>query len=163
MIYRFQHNSNLYELSLERQGNGYQAVVNEIPIEVEVLDSQPGELSLRLDGHPFTLYWASDGSQKWISVEGCTYLLEKPAPQKQRKQSKQAVEDAVRAPMPAQVRAIQVKEGDLVEKGQTMLLLEAMKMEIRLQAPRPGRVARLLASEGQTVERNQILVEIKEK
>jgi biotin carboxyl carrier protein len=62
--------------------------------------------------------------------------------------------------MPAQVRAVQVSEGDSVEAGQTLLLLEAMKMEIRVQAPHAGRVARLLARPGDTVERDQVLVEM---
>ncbi len=162
MIYRFQSNGNLFELSLERQGNGYRAMINETQIDVEVLDSQPGKLSLMFAGHPVILYWAAEGNQKWISVEGCTYLLEKPSPQKGHKQGKQPVENVVRAPMPAQIRSIQVAEGQQVEKGQTLLLLEAMKMEIRLQAPRAGQIARLHAGEGQTVERNQILIEIKE-
>ena len=44
--------------------------------------------------------------------------------------------------------------------GQTLLLLEAMKMEIKLTSPRAGRVARLLAKQGETVERDQVLVEL---
>jgi acetyl-CoA/propionyl-CoA carboxylase biotin carboxyl carrier protein len=67
---------------------------------------------------------------------------------------------AVRAPMPAQVRAVQVAEGDEVEKGQTLLLLEAMKMEIRVKAPGAGRVARLLVTSGQSVEKEQLLAEL---
>jgi biotin carboxyl carrier protein len=62
--------------------------------------------------------------------------------------------------MPGQVAAVQVREGDVVEAGQVLLLLEAMKMEIRVQAPRPGRVARVLARLGDTVQRDQALVEL---
>jgi biotin carboxyl carrier protein len=65
--------------------------------------------------------------------------------------------------MPAQVRAVQVAEGEQVEKGQTLLLLEAMKMEIRVRAPGAGRVARLLVSPGQAVEKEQVLVEVREE
>ena len=45
-------------------------------------------------------------------------------------------------------------------KGQTLLVLEAMKMEIRIQAPRDGKVMKLFVEQGQTVEREQILIEI---
>ena len=62
--------------------------------------------------------------------------------------------------MPAQVRAVQVQEGDAVEKGQMLLLLEAMKMEIRIKAPTAGRVTQLLVSSGQTVEKDQLLAEV---
>ena len=62
--------------------------------------------------------------------------------------------------MPGQVRAVNVSEGDAVTKGQTLLVLEAMKMEIRVHAPRDGVVKKLLVKQGQTVEREQILIEI---
>ena len=64
--------------------------------------------------------------------------------------------------MPGQVRAVNVVEGDTVTKGQTLLVLEAMKMEIRIQAPRDGKVMKIFAEQGQTVAREQILIEIDE-
>jgi biotin carboxyl carrier protein len=62
------------------------------------------------------------------------------------------------APMPGQVRAVNISEGDVVTKGQTLLLLEAMKMEIKVQAPRDGVVISIQVKQGQTVEREQLLV-----
>jgi pyruvate carboxylase subunit B len=62
--------------------------------------------------------------------------------------------------MPGQVRAVNVNEGDTVTKGQTLLVLEAMKMEIRVQAPHGGVVKKLFVNQGQTVEREQMLLEI---
>ena len=62
--------------------------------------------------------------------------------------------------MPGQVRAVNVSEGDSVTKGQTLLVLEAMKMEIRIQSPMDGAVKKLLVKHGQTVEREQMLIEI---
>jgi len=57
---------------------------------------------------------------------------------------------------------VNVAEGDAVESGQTLLVLEAMKMEIRIQAPMDGVVARLAVGEGDTVEREEFLVEVDE-
>ncbi len=95
---------------------------------------------------PQAVYWGAEGDVKWLSSDGCTYRLDRPSDRTARAEPappRQA--ESLRAPMPAQVRAVQVAEGDEVEAGQTLLLLEAMKMEIRLQAPRAGRIARLLA------------------
>jgi len=55
-----------------------------------------------------------------------------------------------------------VQAGEAVTKGQTLIVLEAMKMEIRVQAPRDGIVKKLFVKQGQTVEREQMLVEIAE-
>lgn len=160
MRYRYQYRDRVYEISIQRHGEAYRAAVNGEAFELEVLDVQPGILSLRLEGRPVTLYWANSEGQKWVSLDGCTYLLEKPAPRTLRHRGERSSEDILRAPMPAQVRAIQAGAGELVEKGQTLLLLEAMKMEIRLQAPRSGRITAVVVTEGQSVERDQILVEL---
>ncbi len=58
------------------------------------------------------------------------------------------------------VAGVLVAEGNLVESGQMLMLLEAMKMEIKLQAPRRVRIAHLAVQEGQAVDRDQVLVEL---
>jgi len=50
--------------------------------------------------------------------------------------------------------------GDAVALGQTLVILEAMKMEIRVPAPHAGRVAAISVREGQVVDRGQALVEL---
>lgn len=160
MRYRYQSRGSVQEVLLERQGGSYRATVEGISYTVEVLSNEPGELSLLFDGKPVRLYWATEGDQKWISLDGCSYLLEKPASARLRRSGERGEEGIVRAPMPAQVLSVQVAQGEIVYKGQTLLLLEAMKMEIRLSAPRGGKVTRLLVETGQTVQRDQILIEI---
>jgi biotin carboxyl carrier protein len=61
--------------------------------------------------------------------------------------------------MPGQVVDVLVAEGETVTRGQTLVILEAMKMEIRAAAPADGRVKRLLVGKGDVVERGQHLVE----
>ncbi|MGE5223668.1 MAG: biotin/lipoyl-containing protein [Omnitrophica WOR_2 bacterium] len=160
MRYRFQSNDQVYEISLEKQGVHYQANVYGESYEFDILDIHPGEISMNLQGRPAILYWAADGDQQWISMDGCTYLLEKPTTRPKLRPGERSAEDVLRSPMPAQVRSVLVSEGENVQKGQAVLLLEAMKMEIRVQSPRSGQILRLLVKEGQPVERNQILIEI---
>jgi biotin carboxyl carrier protein len=88
-------------------------------------------------------------------------LLEKPATRKASR-FESSGEAIVRAPMPAQIQAIHVMQGDVVEKGETLMLLEAMKMEIRIQAPIGGKIQRLPVQVEQSVDRDQVLVEISE-
>lgn len=161
MRFQFQSGERVYEVQLERRGDEYRALVDGQPLPFELMDSQPGQLSARFEGRPVTVYWAIDGGRTWLSMNGCTYCLEKPRPAAPRSTTGGAGgAGAVRSPMPAQVRAVQVSEGEQVEKGATLLLLEAMKMEIRVRAPAAGKVARLLAAEGQAVEKDQVLVEM---
>jgi len=64
----------------------------------------------------------------------------------------------VRSPIPGRLIKLLVKAGDAVSVGQTMVVLEAMKMENELGAPRAGRVAEVRCTEGAAVEAGQDLV-----
>jgi 3-methylcrotonyl-CoA carboxylase alpha subunit len=67
---------------------------------------------------------------------------------------------SVAAPMPGNVLAVRVAEGDEVEAGQVLVILEAMKMENNVPAPVAGTVARVLVAPGQQVQRAETLVEL---
>ena len=69
---------------------------------------------------------------------------------------------SLRAPMPGLVVGVAVDEGEAVEEGDTVLIVEAMKMENELRAPGPARVTRVLAAPGEAVEKGQVLVEFGE-
>jgi biotin carboxyl carrier protein len=64
----------------------------------------------------------------------------------------------VRSPIPGRLIKLLVKVGDAVAAGQTLVVLEAMKMENELGAPRAGRVAEVRCAEGAAVEAGQDLV-----
>jgi biotin carboxyl carrier protein len=70
------------------------------------------------------------------------------------------IEFVLKAPMPGLVIAIPVTEGQLVEKGQTLVILESMKMQNELRAPYTGKVARLRIKAGESVEQKQILLNL---
>lgn len=67
---------------------------------------------------------------------------------------------AVLAPMPGKVLEVLVAEGDAVERGQPLLILEAMKMEHTLTAPRAGTVSQLGAEAGAQVSEGAVLVTV---
>ena len=64
--------------------------------------------------------------------------------------------------MPGLLRAVHVKEGDLVERDAALVTLEAMKMENELRAPARARVVKLSASAGSKVEGGAVLVVLAE-
>jgi pyruvate carboxylase subunit B len=66
----------------------------------------------------------------------------------------------IRAPMPGLVVKVEVEEGDVVEAGQGMAIVEAMKMENELKAEGPGVVSTIHVAAGDTVEKDQILIDL---
>ena len=69
-------------------------------------------------------------------------------------------EVAIRAPMPGLIARVTVEEGQAVSKGQTVVILESMKMENELKSPRDGVVHHINVKAGDNVEQNKRLVTI---
>jgi biotin carboxyl carrier protein len=69
-------------------------------------------------------------------------------------------EFTLKAPMPGLIIAVQVEEGQQVEKGTNLIILESMKMQNELRSPRSGKVSRLRVRSGESVEQKQILLSI---
>lgn len=155
--YEFASQLYLVNLAPNGQGKSYRLTIGEQTVEVEVLQVEEGKLDLLVNGKPMTAYISSDAAKRWVTVNGQTFVLAK-ASGARRSGAGHHTAGELAAPMPGQVRAVNVSEGDMVSKGQTLLLLEAMKMEIRVQAPFDGKVSVVSVKVGQTVEREQTLV-----
>ena len=95
----------------------------------------------------------------WVHVDGEVVVvvpLEITAPRKTVLTGHATLE----APMPAQVIAVLVKAGDQVAAGATLVLLEAMKMELPLKAPSAGSIEAVHCHAGQRVAPGTILVDL---
>ncbi len=166
MKFTYQSGDEIHSVDLTKTSEGYRAVLNGQAYEAAVVRNEPGELTLRLGDEPMTIQWATDGMRRWVFYAGHTFVLTARtyvAPERKGGRRRDQVTSGERmlvAPMPGHVREVKVAEGDTVAKGQTLLLLEAMKMEIRIQAPRAGRIKKLLTQKGAAVERDQVLGEI---
>jgi len=146
-------------LELTPTGKSYRATMGDKIINVEILGTQDGQLNLLIDGERVTAYVSSDNAKRWATINGRTYLLTKQSGSR-KSGGKYDHSGELTAPMPGQVRAVNVIEGDTVTKGQTLMILEAMKMEIRIQATIDGTIKKLFVKQGETVEREQILIEV---
>ena len=68
--------------------------------------------------------------------------------------------DEIHAEMVANVWKVVAKAGDEVEEGDTLVILESMKMEMPIEAPEAGTVTEVLASPGQAVEEGEVLLRL---
>ncbi|GAB4579740.1 MAG: hypothetical protein Fur0022_24790 [Anaerolineales bacterium] len=162
MKHTFTYLNQPYELTLVPSGPGYRATYQGKSYEITRQDTAPGQITLTLDGRTVVLHVASDRDLRWVAVNGRTYHLKRETRPAHRAHhaGDDNPEGILHAPMPGQVRAIHVQPGDPVTKGQTLLLLEAMKMEIRIQAPADGVVAKIAVKVGDQVEKEQTLAVI---
>lgn len=94
------------------------------------------------------------------SASGVRPAAPAPAPVASRPSPTGRGEGGIVAPMPGLVLAIKAKEGDTVAAGQTLLVMEAMKMENAVTAPYAGTVAKVYVREGDSIGEGDLLVEV---
>jgi 3-methylcrotonyl-CoA carboxylase alpha subunit len=101
---------------------------------------------------------ATGGDATWVFVDGNVWRVEEPATERVR--AKGRGDNSVMAPMPATVVMIHTAPGQPVSEGDTVIVLEAMKMEMPIRAPRSGVVTAVHCRKGELVQPGVNLIEI---
>ena len=130
------------------------------PIEVERLDGSSYRVSL--GERRFEVVIAREPSIEWGWVDGRAFRWTR-VPDAGGEPEPSADTGAVRAPMPAIVTAVAVAAGQAVARGDTLLVLEAMKMELPVKAPRDGRVTAVRCAVGDRVDPDTPLMELDDR
>lgn len=123
-------------------------------------------LHMIVDGKGVNAFVADGGEGKHVFLKGKSFLV-RDADQLSSRRAKRRGPDQtpgdVTPPMPSVVVRIMVEEGDLVKKGQGLIVVTAMKMETTLVAPSDGRVKKINTSIDAKVAPGDILVEVEEE
>jgi biotin carboxyl carrier protein len=105
------------------------------------------------------VYVASEASGTWSFANGRTFFEPAPAAPSRSRRARADVVQPLAAPMPATVIKVLVEPGSVVRKGDTVVVLEAMKMELPLRATADAAVTAVHCREGQLVQPQAVLVE----
>lgn len=159
MIY--EHDGEVYSVEITPlDDDRLRVTIGEETLTIEARRLADGGWLLNMDGQHMVTYCAADDRTRQVWAGGEVFTLALPQTRAQRRSAGRAGD--LSAQMPGQVRAVLVAEGDTVEAGQTLVILEAMKMELRVNAPTAGRIQRVLVAAGDVVERGQHLVAMEE-
>jgi biotin carboxyl carrier protein len=120
-------------------------------------DNQPGRLLVEVNGQAQFAHVAKVGDSWWIHLDGRIHVVNG---HETGSADSSAGEGGLTAPMPGTILEIYAKAGQRVREGQTLLVMEAMKMEHRIQAPKAGEVLSVNFSEGDRVDMGATLVEL---
>ncbi len=151
------------EIEVARDGSGYRVSVGGKEHVVDLATANGVLHSLQFDdGRQYLFAYHRDGSTHEVSFSDRTVLVDLVDPLSMKRRRREREDDGsashVKALMPGRVLRVNVAAGDVVRRGQGLLILEAMKMENEIVSPRDGVVAAVLVSAGQTVENGDELV-----
>ena len=156
------------EHSLEfNRGDALACSLDGESFSADALEVQPGVYSILIDGNSFLvridaatdLSGAGDGYT--VHVDGVVLRVSVADPRKRRRGGSQLAAEGrqvIKAPMPGKVVQVLVSEGDTVEAGQGLVVVEAMKMQNEVKSPKAGSVQKVAAQPGQAVNAGETLV-----
>ena len=142
------------------------ADAGQVDVEVEINDRRTTArvtavdaitYAVVVDGRRIMVRIGMQGSRGWAMADGATFDLDRAAADADPDPAALGP-DPLSTPMPATVTAVVVQPGDTVERGDTVVRLEAMKMELSIRAPQDGRVVSVDCAVGELVQPGRPLI-----
>ena len=130
-----------------------------MPVTVSRIDRTTFQVAV--EGRRAMVQLAVDDERCWAFADGCVFELDLSPDRPTPRRGPPA--PSLAAPMPATVITVLVEPGRAVHRGDTVLLLEAMKMELALRAPRDGTIDEVSCREGDLVQPGAPLVTLREE
>ncbi|MEM9784222.1 MAG: biotin carboxylase N-terminal domain-containing protein [Pseudomonadota bacterium] len=154
------HGTGDRQVDVAPAGDGVTARVDGETVEFAIARRPDGWLAVTAGDRVQVVAIHGDGTSGSITIArpGRRVTLSRPDPMASRRE--EAAGDSVAAPLPGRVTQIAVTAGVAVAQGQTLAVIEAMKMEHALTAPRDGMVASLHAEPGQQVAEGALIVSL---
>ncbi len=162
MIFRYQHQGQIHTVQIEAfSDQEYHIRIEDREYRVQASAWSDHVRRLLTEQETHIAYSAADSRRHWIQLDGEAPVVLQTAEAKSQRRARGTGGHAhLNAQMPGQVVDVLVTAGDRVSAGQVVVLLEAMKMEIRITAPYDGVVEQVYVAKGDVVERDQSLIDI---
>ena len=159
---KFRHGDDEIAVSYRSQRDGaFQVTLDEDePRTVAVFSVEGGQVDLEIDGRRLQLAIAGT-EDRWL-VHGTDFDVDLTELPRLPLPGLLEIKGGLTAPMPGNVLATHVQQGEEVREGQLLLILEAMKMQHRIVAPFDGSVKELHVGEGDQVDNGALLVMLEE-
>jgi glutaconyl-CoA/methylmalonyl-CoA decarboxylase subunit gamma len=151
-----------HEIDVEviaRDGSAFRVRIGDTEIAAEFAPNADDGGILTIEGRRYPIFGARRKDSILVSVGPASFEF-KPAEAAVRRRARGLAATEITAPMPGKVLKVLVRDGDLVEAGQALVVIEAMKMETTLAAESAAIVKRVRVEEGQTVDHGAVLIEL---
>jgi biotin carboxyl carrier protein len=161
MVYDVTIDGKDFRLELERKESGWQCRLDGRNIEMNAVLARRDVLSILIDGKAYEIKREHTATDTHLWVGSVRYLAELRDPRSLRGRKGAGADDKgpkkILAPMPGNVVRMLVNQGQPVEAGQSILVVEAMKMQNEIKSPKKGTLQEIVAIEGGNVNAGDVL------
>mgnify|MGYP000131316956 CR=1 FL=1 len=150
-----------HPVALSRSARAYRLQSGDGWLDIDLATDADGHHWLTVAGRRLPVVIATFGDEVFVHLDGEAHALRYRHPlDRLAAQAGNAAEDGIFAPMPGSIVKVAVQAGDTVSRGQTLLVMESMKMETTLVAPRDGVVAEVRYEQAQSFDRDALLLSL---
>ncbi len=160
MLYDVTIDGKNYRLDLTRADGRWSCRLDGRAVEVEAVLARPDVLSLRIGNLAYEVKSERVGNDLHLWVGSTRFAVEIHDPRSLHGRSRAADDHGpkqITAPMPGKVVRLLVREGDEVEAGAGIAVVEAMKMQNEIKSPKKGTIQKILISEGAAANAGDLL------
>lgn len=160
MTYDVTINGKSYRLELARVENRWSCRLDGREIDVDAVLARPDVLSLRIGNKAYEVKCERVAGELHLWVGSVRFSTEIRDPRSLRGRARVADDHGPKkltAPMPGKIVRVLAKQGDDVEAGAGVLVVEAMKMQNEIKSPKKGTIQKILTSEGTAVNAGDVL------
>ena len=160
MLYDVTIDGKNYRLDLNRAEGRWSCRLDGRDLEVDAVLARPDVLSLRIGNMAYEVKSERVANDLHLWVGSKRFAVEVRDPRSLRGRTRAGDEHGPRkivAPMPGKVVRLRVREGDEVQPGAGVAVVEAMKMQNEIKSPKKGTVQKILVSEGAAVNAGDVL------
>lgn len=143
-----------------RAESGSETTFQFAPIDADAVAVISDPDSVSNHAAPLRAHVVANGDKTWVFIDGETFTIDVEPAERARSRRGPSGNEGLAAPMPATVIKVLVEPGSQVQRGEVLVLLEAMKMELPIRAPREGRVKALHCRPGELVQPGTALVDL---
>lgn len=160
MAFRIELGGRVHTVSiLARRPQLVIAVDGRRHVVAETCDGSDGPSGIALDGEPLRFVRATTADGALVRLDGRSFATRRVDAASEASAAGGGA-NVVRAPMPGIVVAVHKAVGDIVARGETVITIESMKLQMALAAPRDGVIAELAVREGGGFDKDAVLARL---
>jgi 3-methylcrotonyl-CoA carboxylase alpha subunit len=155
----YEHNNQLYRVTTAKKDDKYYVTLNDTTYTLTATELKPGYLKLSLGDKTIKVIISEGHQERYVFLDGHVYHIKRVLHTTKRHDTR----DEIRSPISGKVVKIHIRENTPVQKGDTLMIIEAMKMEYRITAPYTGIITKIYFKENDQIDMGVIPLEIKKQ
>lgn len=160
------YNNELFQVEIQDKSNQISAKINDEITQFNYKKISDNVFNFLINDRFTTVHTAEDENHFYVNLDGNNYVFDKVIEEEKSfgdDSAEQSDKDVITPPMPGSVVKILVEKNQKVSEGDSLIIVEAMKMETTLYSSIDGIVTEIFVGEGEQVDSNKVLIVVEKE